>query len=90
MDWKVLAGTFTLIFIAELGDKTQLAVMCQAAQFQKPWLVLLGASLALTLVSGIGVAIGHYAGACFPRETIRYFAAGLFIVMGVLMALKVF
>jgi len=51
--------------------------------------VLLGASLALTLVSAIGIAIGHYAGACFPRETIRYVAAGLFIVMGVLMALKV-
>ena len=89
MDWKVLTGTFVLIFVAELGDKTQIAAMCQAAQFQKPWLVLLGASLALTLVSGIGVAIGHYAGAHFPRETIRYIAAGLFIVMGVLMALKV-
>ena len=55
----------------------------------KARVVLLGASLALTLVSAIGIAIGHYAGACFPRETIRYVAAGLFIVMGVLMALKV-
>ena len=89
MDWKLLGGTFALIFIAELGDKTQLAAMCQAAQFQKPWVVLLGASLALTLVSAIGIAVGHYAGACFPRETIRYVAAGLFIVMGVLMALKI-
>ncbi len=89
MDWKLLGGTFVLIFVAELGDKTQIAAMCQAAQFQKPWVVLLGVSLALTLVSGIGIAIGHYAGVCFPRETIRYVAAGLFIVMGVLMALKV-
>ncbi len=52
-------------------------------------MVLLGASLALTLVSAIAVAIGHFAGSCFPRETIRYVAAGLFIVMGVLMAVKV-
>ena len=89
MDWKLLGGTFALIFIAELGDKTQIAAMCQAAQYQKPWVVLLGASLALTLVSAIGVAVGHYAGASFPREAIRYVAAGLFIVMGVLMALKV-
>ena len=89
MDWKLLGGTFALIFIAELGDKTQIAAMCQAAQFQKPWVVLLGASVALTLVSAIGIAVGHFAGANFPRETIRYVAAGLFIVMGVLMALKV-
>ena len=89
MDWKVFTGTFALIFIAELGDKTQIAAMCQAAQSQKPWMVLLGASLALTLVSAIGIAVGHYAGACFPRESIRYIAAGLFIVMGVLMALKI-
>lgn len=89
MDWKPFVATFGLVFIAELGDKTQIAAMCQAAQFQRPWMVLLGASLALTLVSGIGVAIGHIAGAMFPREIIRYVAAGLFIIMGVLMALKV-
>ncbi len=89
MDWKPFVGTFALVFLAELGDKTQIAAMTQAAQFQRPWLVLLGASLALTLVSGIGVLVGHYAGSAFPRETIRYVAAGLFIIMGVLMALKV-
>ena len=90
MDLKPLISTFVLLLVAELGDKTQIAAMVQAAQFQKPWLVLIGASAALTLVSAIGVAVGHFAGAAFPRETIRYIAAGLFIVMGVLMALKVF
>ncbi len=89
MDWKPFVATFGLVFLAELGDKTQIAAMCQAAQYQRPWLVLLGASLALTVVSAIGVAIGHFAGVCFPRESIRYVAAGLFIIMGVLMALKV-
>ncbi len=89
MDWKPFIATFGLVFIAELGDKTQIAAMCQAAQFQKPWPVLLGASLALILVSAIGVAIGHFAGATFPREIIRYVAAGLFIIMGVLMALNI-
>ncbi len=89
MDWKPFVATFGLVFLAELGDKTQIAAMCQAAQYQRPWLVLLGASLALTVVSAIGVAVGHFAGATFPREVIRYIAAGLFIIMGVLMALKV-
>jgi len=89
MDWKPFIATFGLIFVAELGDKTQLAALTLAADYQRPWMVLLGASLALTLVSAIGVAIGHFAGSCFPRETVRYVAAGLFIVMGVLMAVKV-
>lgn len=89
MDWKPFIATFGLVFLAELGDKTQIAAMCQAAQFQRPWMVLLGASLALTLVSAIGVAVGHFAGTYFPREAIRYVASALFIIMGVLMALKV-
>lgn len=89
VDWTPFLATFGLIFLAELGDKTQIAAMCQAAQFRSPWLVLLGASAALTIVSAVGVVIGHFAGACFPRESVRYVAAGLFILMGVLMALKV-
>jgi len=89
MDWKPFIATFGLIFIAELGDKTQLAALTLAADYQRPWMVLLGASLALTVVSAIGVAIGHFAGSYFPREIIRYVAAGLFIVMGVLMAVKI-
>ena len=89
MDWKPFIATFGLVFIAELGDKTMIAAMCQAAKFQRPWLVLLGASLALALVSAVGVGIGHCAGAAFPREVIRYVAAGLFIVMGVLIGLNV-
>ena len=89
MDFKPLISTFVLLLVAELGDKTQIAAMCQAAQYQRPWLVLIGASAALTLVSAIGVAVGHLAGTCFPRESVRYVGAALFIVMGVLMALKV-
>ena len=89
MDWKPFIATFGLVFLAELGDKTMIAAMCQAAKFQKPWLVLIGASLALTVVSAIGVLIGHCAGATFPRETIRYVAAGLFIIMGILIGLNV-
>jgi len=89
VDLKPLISTFALVFIAELGDKTQLAAMCQAAKFGKPWMVFIGASLALVVVSGIGVAVGNWAGACFPEQTIRYVAAGLFIAMGILMAFKV-
>ena len=90
VDLKPLISTFVLLLIAELGDKTQLAVICQAAEFQRPWMVLLGACLALSVVSGISVVLGHLAGSCLPHDAIRYVAGGLFIIMGVLMILKVF
>ncbi len=90
VDLKPLISTFVLLLIAELGDKTQLAVISQAAQFKRPWMVLLGACLALSVVSGIGVAIGQAAGAYLPRDAIRWVAGALFIIMGALIMLKVF
>ncbi len=89
MDIKPLLSTFVLIFLAELGDKTQIAAVCQAAEFQRPWMVLIGASVALILVSAIGVGVGHYCGQLLPTETIRYIAGGLFIIMGVLLILNI-
>ena len=89
MNWQAFTTTFVMLLIAELGDKTQLAVVCQAAKFQKPWLVWLGAGLALIVVSGIGVAVGQVCGQFLPREIISRVAGGIFIVMGVLMILKV-
>jgi putative Ca2+/H+ antiporter (TMEM165/GDT1 family) len=51
MDWRLLVTTFAMIFLAEMGDKTQLAAMALSAESKKPLTVLLGASLALTCVS---------------------------------------
>ncbi len=89
VDWKPFLVAFATVFVAELGDKTQLAACFIAAEQQRPWMVLLGASLALTVVSAIGVGVGHCLGACLPKEPIRYVAAALFIIMGLLMAVKV-
>ncbi|MEA3401513.1 MAG: TMEM165/GDT1 family protein [Armatimonadota bacterium] len=89
MDWKPFLVAFATIFVAELGDKRQLAACFIAAEQQCPWMVLLGASIALTVVSAIGVLVGHFAGACLPRDPIRYVAAGLFVIIGVLIALNV-
>ncbi len=89
MDWKPLVIAFTTVFLAELGDKTQIAACFLAAEQQRPWMVFAGTALALTLVSAIGVLVGHCLGARLPDQAIRYMAAGLFIVMGVLIGLKV-
>ena len=90
MDWRVLVTTFGMIFLAEMGDKTQLAAMTMAAQSEKPWAVWIGASLALACVSAIGVAVGGLLGNVLPLIWIKRAAAVAFIVIGALMLLGKF
>jgi putative Ca2+/H+ antiporter (TMEM165/GDT1 family) len=84
MDWRVLFTTFGVIFLAEMGDKTQLAAMTMAAETKKPWVVLIGASLALACVSAIGVLVGGTLGHYLPIVWIKRAAAVAFIVIGLL------
>jgi Ca2+/H+ antiporter, TMEM165/GDT1 family len=85
MDLRVLLTTFGIIFLAEMGDKTQLAAMTMAAQTKRPWAVFIGASLALAAVSAIGVLVGGVVGQYVPLEWVKRVAAVLFILIGVLM-----
>jgi len=84
MDWRVFLTTFGVIFLAEMGDKTQLAAMTMAAQSKKPWAVLIGAALALTAVSAIGVLVGSVLGNYVPLLWIKRAAAVAFIIIGIL------
>jgi Ca2+/H+ antiporter, TMEM165/GDT1 family len=84
MDWRVTLTTFGVIFLAELGDKTQLAAMTLAAQTRRPWAVLIGASIALACVSAIGIAVGGVLGEHLPLIWIKRASAVAFIVIGVL------
>ena len=90
MDWKVFATTFTALFIAELGDKTQLAAISLTAETKKPVSVFLGSVLALALVTLIGVLFGEALTKLIPVEYLKKGAAGLFIIIGVLMFFDVF
>jgi putative Ca2+/H+ antiporter (TMEM165/GDT1 family) len=85
MDFRVLLTTFGIIFLAEMGDKTQLAAMTMSAQTKKPWAVFIGASLALAAVSALGVIAGGVLGEYLPLEWVKRIAAVAFIVIGVLM-----
>jgi putative Ca2+/H+ antiporter (TMEM165/GDT1 family) len=61
MDWKVFATVFGTVFLAELGDKTQLATVLFASRSSAAlWTVLIAASLALVATSAIGVAAGAF------------------------------
>ena len=84
MDWGVVLTTFGLIFVAELGDKTQLAVLAQTCKYRRPWAVFLGASVALTAVTALGAAGGQALGRIVPTSVLQTVAALAFVVMGVL------
>jgi Ca2+/H+ antiporter, TMEM165/GDT1 family len=90
MDLRVFVTTLGIIFLAEMGDKTQLAAMTMAAQTKKPWAVFLGASIALAAVSALGVLAGSVLGNYVPLEWVKRVAALAFIVIGVLMLLGKF
>ena len=87
MDLKTTLTTFGLIFVAEMGDKTQLAAITMVAKTRQPVAVFIGASLALVAVSLIGVALGAVLVNYINPEYLRRAAAIAFIVIGVLMLL---
>jgi putative Ca2+/H+ antiporter (TMEM165/GDT1 family) len=83
VELKVLATVFAAVFIAELGDKTQLATMLFAADKEVSKLtVFVGASLALILASGIGVLAGSLIAEYVSERMLRYVAGSGFIVIG--------
>lgn len=85
MDWKIVGSTFAMIFLAELGDKTQLAIFSFAAGSRSPGAVMLGAGGALLLTTLLAVLIGSTVGRLVPADVMRYIAGGLFILFGALM-----
>jgi putative Ca2+/H+ antiporter (TMEM165/GDT1 family) len=89
MDWKVLATVFTSVFIAELGDKTQLATMLFASDRKIGKLtVFLGASLALITTSAIGVLAGSVVSQYLGEKHLHYLAGLAFIAIGVWTLIK--
>jgi putative Ca2+/H+ antiporter (TMEM165/GDT1 family) len=90
MEWKVFLTTFGVIFLAEMGDKTQLAAMTMSAQSKRPWMVFLGASLALVAVSAVGVVVGGVLGQYVPLIWVKRVAALAFIIIGILILLDKF
>jgi len=90
MDWRVFLTTFGVIFLAEMGDKTQLATMTMAAQSQRPWTVFFSSALALAAVSAIGVLVGSLLGDYIPLNWVKRVAALAFIVIGILILLEKF
>jgi putative Ca2+/H+ antiporter (TMEM165/GDT1 family) len=90
MDWRAMMTTFGVIFLAEMGDKTQLAAMTLAAQTKKPLAIFIGAAVALVCVSAIGVLVGAGLSQYLPLIWIKRVSAVAFIVIGVLILMDKF
>ena len=86
MDIKLLLTTFGLVFLAELGDKTQLATFCLSANSDTSRLsVFLGAAGALVLSSLLAVLLGDAVNRWVPPHMIKIGASAFFILVGVWM-----
>jgi rubrerythrin len=86
MNWKIFLSTFALIFLAELGDKTQLAAMARAADSPHArWVVFAAACAALILSTLVAVLFGGAISKLVPERYIRIGAGVLFVVFGLLL-----
>lgn len=84
MDWKIFATIFASVFIAELGDKTQLATMLFAADKDvNKFTVFIAASFALLVATALGVLAGSLLSAYINEKYLHYLAGVGFIVIGV-------
>jgi len=84
MDWKLLISTFVSIFVAEIGDKTQLATLSLAAGGRSRLAVFAGSALALCATSAIAVLAGEGVSRFVSPVWLRRIAGAVFIVMGLL------
>ena len=84
MNLKLFATVFATVFVAELGDKTQLATLLYAAEARNPKLTIFAASaLALVLASAIGVLAGSLVAQHVSSKAISYVAGAGFIAIGI-------
>lgn len=74
---------FTVVFIAEWGDLTQLATAALQARYQQPLVVFVSATLALWAVSAIAVGLGNRLGAWVPARPLQFAAAGVMVLVAI-------
>jgi putative Ca2+/H+ antiporter (TMEM165/GDT1 family) len=84
VDLKLFLSTFALIFLAELGDKTQLAALSLTASGKSRLVIFLASSAALVATSAIAVLVGDALARLVPEIWLKRVAGVGFLVMGVL------
>ncbi len=85
MEWKTMLTTFGLVFLAELGDKTQLATMLIATQSKSLLSVFLGSATALVFSAAVGVLLGAALTRYIPTNYLQSGAGVAFVAIGLLL-----
>lgn len=88
MDKRLFWATFLTVFLAEVGDKTQLAAMTATAKSGALWTVFAAASLALVCATALGVTVGAALFKMVPPQAVRFAAGGAFIAVGLWVLVK--
>ncbi|MCS7227395.1 MAG: TMEM165/GDT1 family protein [Endomicrobia bacterium] len=81
---KEIITTFIAIFLAEIADKTQFAIISFSAKSLSPVNIWVGATLAFCVTNFIGVVLGYNISKFFPLELVKYISGSVFIIIGVL------
>jgi Ca2+/H+ antiporter, TMEM165/GDT1 family len=81
--WAVFASTFVTIFLAEIGDKTQIAVLLMTAESHNPWIVFVGAGSALIATSLLGVLLGRWLASRIAPRILERVAGGILLAISV-------
>ena len=85
----VFGATFVTFFLAEMGDKTQIATIALAAHYAAPLMVVIGTTLGMLVADVPAVFVGNKFAEKIPMKLVHSIAAGIFAVMGVLTLLQV-
>jgi len=85
----VFGATFITFFLAEMGDKTQLATIALAAHYAAPLAVVVGTTLGMLIADVPAVFVGNKFAAKIPMKLVHSIAAGIFAIMGILTLLEV-
>ena len=88
MDLTLLISTFLTVFLAELGDKTQLATVALSGTSDRPLAVFLGSSSALVLASLLGAMAGGSVASVVPTELLQLIASVGFLIIGTRLLLQ--
>ena len=86
--FSILISTFSTIFLAELGDKTQLATLMLSAQSGRPLIIFIGAAFALISTSLLGVLIGRWIANNLPRQRFTLLSGLIMLSLGIYLVIQ--
>ena len=89
MNIRILLASFALVFLAELGDKTQLAALTFTTSTKSPWTVFIGTSLALITATALAVMCGAFLSKILPEKVLHIASGVMFVLMGLILLVNV-